>query len=131
MQLQYWLIVVLLVSVASFVIGCFLPQNDKTGQLHGIKGWTNGNLMENMKPHYNVDSGIKYDFWQALALFFRKFFFQKKKNSKKKKKGLFFFLCVHYIYWNTAACTEILAGANIAMDLVDPGKNIPEGTFFE
>ncbi|ETO24775.1 putative Na-K-Cl cotransporter [Reticulomyxa filosa] len=28
----------------------------------------------------------------------------------------------------TAACTEILAGANIAMDLVDPGKNIPEGT---
>ncbi|ETO14719.1 ion transporter, partial [Reticulomyxa filosa] len=71
MQSMYWLILVLLISISSFVIGCFLPHEDKTGQLVGIKGWTNGNFLENMKPHYNVDGGIRYDFWQALALFFR------------------------------------------------------------
>ncbi|ETO30292.1 hypothetical protein RFI_06825, partial [Reticulomyxa filosa] len=70
-KLQYWLVIILTLAISSFLIGCFLDHSDEKGQLLGLKGWKTGNFKANLKPHYNTDGGIRYDFWQALSLFFR------------------------------------------------------------
>ncbi|ETN98050.1 hypothetical protein RFI_39475 [Reticulomyxa filosa] len=118
-KLQYWLIVILALAISSFLVGCFLHHDNK--QLLGIKGWTTGNIANNLWPHYTVDNGVKYDFWQCLSLFFRYvsccYFrcvndFKPNKQTKTQRGGgggrnfiyLFFFWKRMEIEWTNVWC---------------------------
>ncbi|ETO26434.1 hypothetical protein RFI_10705, partial [Reticulomyxa filosa] len=69
MKLQFVFVASLVVSISSILIGACM---DRTGHgLVGSKGWTNGNLMTNMSPHFRRVDGVDYNFFLCFGLFFR------------------------------------------------------------
>ena len=66
---QLVLLAVIVVSIISLVIGSFLPWPNKPDLL-GVKGYTNGNLRDNLTPQFVTDEGKDYNFWLVLAVFF-------------------------------------------------------------
>lgn len=97
---QLGLLLILVLSMINYVVGCFSGSVLTDRALQGDQGFTSissATLKDNMFPEFrtSIDGG---SFFAAFSIFF-------------------------------PAATGILAGVNISGDLKDPGYAIPKGTF--
>ncbi|KAL1488426.1 hypothetical protein ABEB36_014899 [Hypothenemus hampei] len=67
---QLVLLIILIVAIFDFLIGCLIgPKNDVT-KAKGFVGFNGTLLWKNMFPNYRSSEGITYDFFKVFAIFF-------------------------------------------------------------
>ncbi|XP_059486836.1 solute carrier family 12 member 1 [Neocloeon triangulifer] len=96
---QNVLLVILLIAMADFLVGCFWGPIDDEERAKGFIGLSYETLKTNFFSDYreDKDTGVRHSFFSVFSIFF-------------------------------PAATGILAGANISGDLADPQTAIPKGT---
>ena len=98
-KLQLGLLALLVASIISFVVGCFVTKKDTDAGIWGISGFSDPEILAaNWHSQYTAENGVEYNFFSVFSIFF-------------------------------PAVTGIMAGANISGLLRNPSKNIPKGTF--
>lgn len=100
---QIVLLVILIISITSVIIGTFLPKvgGESTNRAAGFVGYADRDLNDALKAKYytDVDTLTETNFFAVFAIFF-------------------------------PAVTGIMAGANMSGDLAKPSEAIPKGTLW-
>lgn len=67
---QLVLLVILLVAVVDFFIGCLVGPRTDAVRAKGFLGFNANVTWENMFPDYRISEGVNYDFFKVFAVFF-------------------------------------------------------------
>ncbi|XP_030752173.1 bumetanide-sensitive sodium-(potassium)-chloride cotransporter [Sitophilus oryzae] len=67
---QLVLLVILLVAIADFLIGCIVGPRSDESRAKGFVGFNASVAWENMFPDYRTSEGVTYDFFKVFAVFF-------------------------------------------------------------